>query len=124
VDGRVVFRWKDYASTDRWRSMSLEAEEFIRRFLLHVLPPRFVRIRYFGLLAHRKRRKALGRARAALEAAVPEPSAERPSRGWQKDVQELLGVDVHRCPACGEGRLCEIRWLPAMPPPFASRGPP
>jgi hypothetical protein len=123
-DDRVVFRWKDYASADRWRLMSLEAEEFIRRFLLHMLPPRFVRIRYFGLLAHRKRREALDRARAALDAPVPEPGMESPDRSWQEDVKQLLGVDVHPCPDCGKGRLCEIRLLPATPPTFAPRGPP
>jgi hypothetical protein len=123
-EDRVVFRWKDYTSADRWRLMSLGAEEFIRRFLLHALPPRFVRIRYFGLLAHRKSREALGLARAALCAPVPEPGTESPDRSWQEDVQQLLGVDVYRCPDCGGGRLCEIRLLPAKPPTFSSRGPP
>jgi hypothetical protein len=104
--------------------VSLEAEELIRRFLLLVLPPRFVRIRYFGLLAHRKRREALRRARAALDAPEPETATESPGRSWQEDAEQLLGVDVHRCPDCGKGRLCEIRLLPAMPPTFSSRGPP
>ena len=54
-DGRVRFRWKDYADRDRVKVMTLEAEEFLRRFLLHVVPRGFMRIRHFGLLANRTR---------------------------------------------------------------------
>ena len=54
-DGKVSFRWRDYADGDKQKIMTLQAQEFIRRFLLHVLPPRFVRIRHFGLLANRSR---------------------------------------------------------------------
>jgi hypothetical protein len=60
ADGRVTFRWRDYAHGHQTRTMTLEADEFLRRFLLHVLPASFVRIRYFGLLANHRPQAALG----------------------------------------------------------------
>jgi len=62
----VTFTWKDYADSGRQREMTLPGEEFLRRFLLHVLPDRFVRIRYYGLLANRHREKALALCRQVL----------------------------------------------------------
>jgi len=55
-DGKVFFRWRDYADGNCLKTMTLQTDEFIRRFLLHVLPDRFVRIRHFGLLANRNRK--------------------------------------------------------------------
>ncbi len=63
-DDQVVFRYKDYAQGGVWRTMALEPTEFLRRFLQHVLPRGFVRIRYYGLLANRTRKANLERARA------------------------------------------------------------
>jgi hypothetical protein len=56
ADGKVTFRWKDYAPGGKQKLMAVTAEEFLRRFLLHVLPPGFVRIRFFGFLANRRRK--------------------------------------------------------------------
>jgi hypothetical protein len=67
IEGEAVtFTWKDYADHERQREMTLTGEEFLRRFLLHVLPDRFVRIRYYGLLANRHREKALALCRQVL----------------------------------------------------------
>ena len=90
-DGKVTFRWKDYAHGGKQRKMTLAAEEFIRRFLLHVLPKGFVRIRHFGWMANRCRRQRAAQCRALLgeEAAQPGPipaSASAPGR---------------QCPFCG-----------------------
>ena len=75
-DGKVTFRWKDYAHGSKQRKMTLTAEEFIRRFLLHVLPKGLVRIRYYGWMANRCRRLNAQRCRAMLGAeATPELSA-------------------------------------------------
>ena len=70
-DGRVRFRWKDYADHDRVKVMTLEVDEFLRRFLLHVVPRGFMRIRHFGLLANRTRRDTLTRCRALLDQPPP-----------------------------------------------------
>lgn len=66
ADGQVTFRWKDYAHGCASRTMTVSANEFLRRFFLHVLPKGFVRIRFFGFLAHRRRAHDLPRCRQAL----------------------------------------------------------
>src|SRR5207245_776439 len=89
ADGKVTFRWKDYAHGNKKRVMTLGAEEFLRRFLLHTLPRGFVRIRSFGFLANRRRKTLLPLCRTLLNA----PSPEAP----EDDVKPALW----RCPQCG-----------------------
>ena len=101
--GQVRFRWKDYAHGNRMKIMTLSAEEFLRRFLLHILPDRFVRIRHFGFLANRGRRAKLARCRQLL--AVPPAPPPDPPEPVAALVQRLTGVDSTRCPACRAGRL-------------------
>jgi hypothetical protein len=69
--GQVTFRWRDYADENRTKLCTLDAFEFLRRFLMHVLPDRFVRIRYFGFLANRNRGGNIKRARALIGMAAP-----------------------------------------------------
>lgn len=71
ADGMVTFRWRDYAHGYQSRTMTLEVDEFLRRFLLHVLPPGFVRIRYFGMLANRHRKLLLNLCREYLQVSLP-----------------------------------------------------
>jgi hypothetical protein len=99
-DGKVTFRWKDYAHGGKSRVMTLAAEEFLRRFLLHALPPGFVRIRFSGFLASRKRKELLPLCRRLLDAGagLPLPD-ERPPAS-------------RRCPFCG-GPLIVIERLTA-----------
>ena len=66
TDDTVSFRWKDYRHGSQMRTLTLDVDEFLRRFLLHVLPKRFVRIRYFGFLASRCRTHGLAQCRQAL----------------------------------------------------------
>jgi hypothetical protein len=112
ADGKVTFRWKDYAHKSKRRLMTVTAEEFLRRFLLHTLPRGFVRIRFFGFLANRRRRELLPLCRRLLEAgmwadptmpATPEPEPKPPC-AWL-------------CPRCGGGMALiekltarQIRW--------------
>ena len=107
-DGRVRFRWRDYADGDRVKVMDLDVDEFLRRFLLHVVPDGFVRIRHFGLLANRRRAAALAQCHVLL--AQPPPPAPRP-----ESVRDLLlrvtGVDIERCPVCQQGVLHRIAVL-------------
>ena len=74
-DHRVTFRWRDFRHGNKQRRMTLSVHEFLRRFLLHVLSMGFVRIRYFGLLAHRRRKELLPVCVQLLEASVPPISA-------------------------------------------------
>ena len=96
-DGQVSFRWKDYADADRTKVMRLTADEFIRRFLLHVLPKRFVRIRHFGLLAGRKVATQWARCRQLLGGPDVEPPVERT---WLDRLREWTGQDLSCCPQC------------------------
>ena len=103
ADGAVCFRWKDYAHGNRVKTMTLSAEEFLRRFLLHVLPGGFVRIRHFGFLANRGRTTKLAQCRALL--AVPPPPPPGPPESVAALLQRLTGVDLTQCPVCRVGRL-------------------
>ncbi len=114
-DGIVRFRWKDYADGDRVKLMALDAEEFIRRFLLHVVPDGFVRIRHFGLLANRTRKAKLARCRQLL--AQPAPPALAEPESVRALMLRLTGIDIERCPVCQRGRLLITEILPPMPRP-------
>ena len=110
--GRVTFRWKDYAHGGRRKTMTLRATEFIRRFLLHVLPAGFVRIRHYGFLANRACREKLELCRNLLAAAMP-PVAAEPVPGPKVAVEGR--PEAHACPACGEGRMVIVETLRAAP---------
>jgi len=103
-DGVVRFHWKDYADHDRRKVMALPVDEFLRRFLLHIVPTGFMRIRHFGLLANRTRHATLDRCRHLLQAPLPSPEDGRPE-SVHVLMQRLTGVDLSRCPVCGEGRM-------------------
>src|SRR5712692_5598174 len=109
---RVSFRWKDYADNHRTKVMTVSAEEFIRRLLLHVLPKGFVRIRHFGLLASVNVATKLQRCRQLLGQETP--SGPQPPKRWIDRVLEWTGQDPRRCPHC-QGFL-ERRPLPKSPP--------
>ena len=119
--GEVTFQWKDYRGRDkqRSRSMTVSADEFMRRFLMHTLPPGFARIRYFGFLASRHRRQKLALCRRLLMHAVGEllPAAAQCRR-----LAPTLGERLSSpCPRCGKGVMLRLglvaayRW-PARPP--------
>ncbi len=115
ADGRVCFRWKDYADGDRVKMMELDAAEFIRRFLLHVVPDGFVRIRHFGLLANRTRTIKLARCRQVL--AQPAAPADRPVESVHALMLRLTGIDIDRCPVCQQGRVHVTAILLSAPRP-------
>jgi hypothetical protein len=121
VEGKVTFRWKDYRHESRQKVMRLEAQEFMRRFLLHVLPTGFQRIRHYGLLANRYRVVKLARCRQLL--AEPAPVADVPDvpLDYRDRYQLLTGKSLRDCPKCGHGHMaCIETFLPGTLP----RGPP
>jgi hypothetical protein len=104
--GQVRFQWKDYRDGNRQKTMTLSADEFIRRFLIHVLPDGFQRIRYYGFLANRHRREKLRLCRQLL--AMPEPAIELPtgeSLDCQGRLQRLTGFSFRLCPVCRLGSM-------------------
>jgi hypothetical protein len=114
---QVSFRWKDYAHGGKQKVMTLKAVEFIRRFLLHVLPAGFMRIRHYGFLANRVCRGKLELCRTLLAAITP-PVAAAPVPEPNKAVERR--PEAHTCPACGEGRMIIVETLKAIP--VQSRG--
>ena len=100
TDGQVSFHWKDYADDHRTKVMRLTADEFIRRFLLHVLPKRFVRIRHYGLLAGRNVATRLARCRQLLGAPKESSVESRVERTWLDRFREGTGQDLTHCPQC------------------------
>jgi hypothetical protein len=116
-DGQVRFRWKDYADHDRVKLMTLDADEFLRRFLLHVLPRGFMRIRHFGLLANRTRHASLPRCRDLL--GQP-PAADAPVESVAAVMHRLTGIDLSGCPVCGKGRMQLTALVNTTPPPDSS----
>ena len=113
-DGEVKFHWKDYAHGGVEKTMTLKATEFIRRFLLHILPAGFVRIRHYGFLANRVCQEKLALCRAALGVeAVPLPLASESSA---KPKETAEGVPVANvCPLCGKGRMVIVASFGALP---------
>jgi hypothetical protein len=114
--GRVSFRWKDYRHHDKPKIMTLDADEFIRRFLLHVLPDRFRRIRHYGFLANGHRTLKLARVRALL--ALPPPQPVPPPADYREHYARLTGRSLEICPSCG-GHMVEITRLARVPHPPA-----
>ena len=98
----------------RVKILTLDIDEFLRRFLLHVVPRGFMRIRHFGLLANRTRRVALIRCRALL--GQPPPADAQPE-SVAVLIQRLTGMDVARCPVCGEGRMQITALVVRVAPP-------
>ena len=105
-DGEQVrFRWRDYADGNRVKVMRLDADEFIRRFLLHVLPRGFTRLRHYGLLANRCRARKLAMCRALFGQPTPEPLEPETT---EEMMLRLTGIDITVCRQCGEGTLRQI----------------
>jgi hypothetical protein len=112
AEGKVTFRYKDYRHDAQQKTMTLKADEFIRRFLLHVLPAGFQRIRYYGFLANRYREQKLKRCRELLNMPAPEPLALETSKNYRERYEELTGSSLWQCPVCRQGRMLVIAILP------------
>ena len=115
-DGQVSFTWKDYRQEAKTKVMTLAADEFMRRFLLHTVPDGFHRIRHVGFLANGHRTAKLALCRALLAVPAPEPP---PTEGYHERYHRLTGHDFGVCPDCG-GPMQERGPLPPQPPPRTS----
>jgi Putative transposase len=110
-NGQVTLSYRDRKDGDRKKTMVLEAHEFIRRFLLHVLPDGFMRIRHFGFLANRSKKHLLPQCRKLLG---HDPALLACSHLPAKDLLlKLTGIDLSRCPSCQEGTMIAVGDLPA-----------
>jgi predicted Zn-ribbon and HTH transcriptional regulator len=109
-NGQVTLSYRDRKDGDRKKTLTLDAQEFIRRFLLHVLPDGFMRVRHFGFLANRSKKQALPQCRKllGLNPALP----EIPKRSALEFMRELTGIDLSRCPSCQKGTMIVVGELP------------
>lgn len=110
-DGQVTFAYRDRRDCNLLKSMTLEADEFIRRFLLHVLPRGLMRVRHFGFLANRSKKQDLSRCRQLL--GVPAAAPETPEPSAFDLLLQLTGTDLSRCPQCEQGTMVVIQHWPA-----------
>lgn len=108
-DGQVRFAYKDYKHEHRSKTITISADEFLRRFLLHVLPDSFQRIRHFGLLGNRHRPRNLARCRELLAMPTPIPHLELT---YRERFRQLTGQDPCACPQCRTGRMVRVAILP------------
>jgi len=109
-DGKVTFTYKDYKHENRQKVMTLMADEFLRRFLLHVLPNGFQRIRHYGLLGNRHRAKNLARCRALLGVLT---LGTQPQPDYSERYRQLTGRDLLQCPQCQSGQMHRVAVIPA-----------
>ena len=110
ANGKVVFTYRDPKRSEAVKVMTLGADEFIRRFLLHILPKGFMKIRYFGFLAHRNKKQTIPLLRKLIN-----PKAKLPEKSNETVVEMMLrltGIDVTACPECKKGKMIKIRALP------------
>jgi len=123
ADGRVSFRWKDYAHGGRQGIMTLDSVEFVRRFLMHVLPSGFVRVRHYGLLANRHRQEKLARCRELIGLAVTPRADTVPSEPDPvlATVPETTVTPTRVCPRCGAGRMVVVGEFPPLPSASGTR---
>jgi predicted Zn-ribbon and HTH transcriptional regulator len=120
-DGCVRFAYRNRRQGNRVQTMTLDADEFIRRFLLHVLPRGFMRLRHYGFLANRHKARTLRRCRDLLgQPAEPPPRRAKSVAQW---MQEVTGIDLTQCPHCGARPLLRLPLAP-LSPPGGSRGTP
>jgi Putative transposase/Transposase zinc-binding domain len=110
---QVQFKWKDYRHGDQIKTMTLSADEFIRRFLMHVLPNGFHRIRYYGFLGNRYRNKKLAQCRRLLGMQKAEQAdPPKPEKEYHERYEELTGRSLRQCPHCRQGQMVKVAILP------------
>jgi hypothetical protein len=115
-NGKVTFRYKDYKDGNVQKTMTLEADEFIRRFLLHILPSGFVRIRHYGFLANRGRAANLALCRTLLGVADSSPQPPQPElpHDWKARYEMLTGKSIDLCPTCRQGSMIQVEIIPSL----------
>jgi hypothetical protein len=109
-DGGVTFSYRDRSDENRVKELAVTANEFIRRFLLHILPPGFMKIRYCGFLAHANKKICIPLLRRLIN---PDAKfAEKMTETVQEIMLRLTGIDLSLCPQCGTGKMVFIETLP------------
>jgi hypothetical protein len=111
-NGQVRFKWRDYRDKSKWKVMTVTADEFIRRFLIHVLPPRFMKIRHYGLLGNRNKTTKL----KVCKELTHTPIIAREEISTTQLIEQITGRDITKCPGCGSDRLSRFKYFGKAPP--------
>jgi len=109
---QVSFKWRDYKDNNKWKVMTIAADEFIRRFLIHILPDRFMKIRHYGLLGNRNKRTKL----TICKMLTNTPVLSFVKASTIQLIQKIIGKDVSKCPQCGSAKLRRCMGLGNSPP--------
>lgn len=118
-DGKVTFSYKDYKHGSVTKNMTLDANEFLRRFCLHILPPRFVKIRHYGFLASRVKQKL--KIEQMKRGITPQKDKSIHSKSEYTEISKArLGFDITACPCCKTGRMVIVMQFGANAPPSTS----
>lgn len=107
-NGAVTFKWRDYRDSSRWKEMTLSADEFIRRFLMHVLPSGFTKIRHYGFLSSRGKQKKLRIRKIQIGTSL----ATKEKLSAEQLIQKLLGRELSQYPHCGYSGLLKTGLSP------------
>jgi hypothetical protein len=120
-NGKVSFKYKDYCDENKQKLMILDATEFLRRFCLHILPQRFVKIRHYGFLSSRRKAAELpvlqGKVNETGSTEPLQPTKPKQKLSWQEISRKRLNFDPDVCPCCQKGRMRTIEILPPRSPP-------
>jgi len=113
-EGTVSFHWRDYRHHHKRKVMTLSADEFLRRFLLHVLPAGFHRIRYYGFLGNRCHVTKLAQCRRLWAQSTPTPMHAARKGDYRVHYAQLTGRSLRVCPVCTQGHMVRIALLATM----------
>ncbi len=117
ADDKVSFTYKDYADGSKQKTITLEATEFLRRFCLHILPPGFRKIRYYGFLANTH--SILLQVQQKEMGVAMQTGKEIKKLSWKLIAKEKLNYDADLCPCCRKGRMITLLHFDANAPPDA-----
>lgn len=111
-DGMVTFKWRDYKDSSQWKTMCVSAQEFIRRFLIHILPDQFMKIRHYGFMSSRNKSAKL----LLCKKLTKTPLIERLKLSTVDLLLKLSGKDISRCPHCAAGKMRKHSIIEKPPP--------
>lgn len=104
-DDRVTFSYRDYGDGNKSKQMTLDVFEFIRRFLLHILPFKYFKIRYYGFFSNRNRKEKIKICKEILGSLHIDNEELPKVESWEEVLFRLTGKDPRICPCCGKGRM-------------------
>lgn len=116
ADGKISFSYKDYAHANKTKIMTLSANEFLRRFCMHILPPKFMKIRHFGFLANRSKAK-LRDHQKKMVIVNHQAQLKNQKLSWKEIAKQKLNFDADKCPCCKTGKMITVFCFDANAPP-------